>query len=47
MEELRLGGVGGFWSYICVNCIRTFPYLKSWHERYEDDGLVFVGVHAP
>ena len=30
-----------------MNCIRTFPYLKSWHERYEDDGLVFVGVHAP
>ena len=48
MEELR-GQVVlvDFWTYICVNCIRTFPYLKSWHERYEDDGLVFVGVHAP
>lgn len=36
-----------FWTYTCVNCIRTFPYLKSWHDRYEDDGLVIVGVHAP
>ena len=48
MEELR-GRVVlvDFWTYTCVNCIRTFPYLKSWHDRYEDDGLVIVGVHAP
>jgi len=48
MEELR-GRVVlvDFWTYTCVNCIRTFPYLKSWHDRYQDDGLVIVGVHAP
>jgi thiol-disulfide isomerase/thioredoxin len=36
-----------FWTYSCVNCIRTLPYLKSWWERYEADGLVIVGVHSP
>jgi thiol-disulfide isomerase/thioredoxin len=36
-----------FWTYTCVNCIRTFPYLKQWHSRYADDGLVIVGVHTP
>lgn len=33
-----------FWTYSCVNCIRTFPYLKRWHDRYADDGLLIVGV---
>ena len=36
-----------FWTYSCVNCIRTFPFLKLWHSRYSDDGLVIVGVHSP
>ncbi len=36
-----------FWTYTCINCIRTIPYLKKWHEKYADEGLVIVGVHAP
>ncbi len=36
-----------FWTYTCINCIRTLPYLKSWHEKYADKGLVIIGVHAP
>ena len=36
-----------FWTYTCVNCIRTFPFLKEWHAKYADKGLVIVGVHAP
>jgi len=36
-----------FWTYTCVNCIRTFPFLKLWHSRYADDGLVILGVHTP
>jgi thiol-disulfide isomerase/thioredoxin len=36
-----------FWTYTCINCIRTFPYLKKWHETYKDKGLVIVGVHTP
>ena len=32
-----------FWTYTCINCIRTFPFLKQWHSRYADDGLVIVG----
>jgi thiol-disulfide isomerase/thioredoxin len=36
-----------FWTYTCINCIRTFPFLKDWHEKYADDGLVIVGVHTP
>lgn len=36
-----------FWTYTCINCIRTLPYLKTWHEKYGDKGLVIVGVHAP
>jgi len=36
-----------FWTYSCINCIRTFPYLKAWDERYRKDGLTIVGVHAP
>lgn len=36
-----------FWTYTCVNCIRTFPFLKLWHSRYADDGLIIVGVHSP
>ncbi len=36
-----------FWTYTCVNCIRTFPYLRQWHARYADDGLVILGIHTP
>ena len=36
-----------FWTYSCINCIRTMPYLKEWHEKYADEGLVIVGVHTP
>jgi cytochrome c biogenesis protein CcdA/thiol-disulfide isomerase/thioredoxin len=36
-----------FWTYSCVNCLRTLPYLRRWHDRYADDGLVIVGVHTP
>lgn len=48
MEELR-GEVVliDFWTYTCINCIRTFPHLKAWDAEYRDDGLVIVGVHAP
>ncbi len=36
-----------FWTYSCINCIRTLPYLKSWYEAYKSKGLVIVGVHSP
>ena len=36
-----------FWTYSCVNCVRTLPYLRAWYDRYRDDGLVIVGVHSP
>lgn len=36
-----------FWTYTCVNCIRTLPYLRQWHERYASAGLTIIGVHAP
>ena len=36
-----------FWTYTCVNCIRTLPYLKDWHDKYADEGLLIIGVHTP
>jgi thiol-disulfide isomerase/thioredoxin len=36
-----------FWTYSCVNCVRTLPHLEAWYDRYADDGLVIVGVHSP
>jgi len=36
-----------FWTYTCINCIRTFPYLKEWDAKYSDKGLVIIGVHTP
>ncbi len=36
-----------FWTYSCINCQRTMPYLRNWHEKYKDKGLVIIGVHAP
>lgn len=36
-----------FWTYSCINCIRTLPYLNDWHEKYHKKGLVIIGVHTP
>jgi thiol-disulfide isomerase/thioredoxin len=36
-----------FWTYTCINCQRTLPYLKTWYEKYKDKGLVIIGIHAP
>jgi cytochrome c biogenesis protein CcdA/thiol-disulfide isomerase/thioredoxin len=36
-----------FWTYSCINCLRTLPYLKAWDAKYRAQGLVIVGVHAP
>ena len=36
-----------FWTYTCVNCVRTLPRLRQWHERYAAHGLTIIGVHAP
>ena len=52
-EPLTADGLRGrvvlvdFWTYSCVNWLRTLPYVRAWHERYRDRGLVVVGVHAP
>lgn len=36
-----------FWTYSCINCLRTLPYVKAWAEKYRDQGLVVIGVHSP
>ena len=36
-----------FWTYTCINCLRTLPHLKGWHEKYSDNGLTILGVHSP
>jgi len=36
-----------FWTYTCINCIRTIPYIIDWNQKYADKGLVIVGVHSP
>ncbi len=36
-----------FWTYSCINCIRTLPYVRAWAKKYRDQGLVVIGVHAP
>jgi cytochrome c biogenesis protein CcdA/thiol-disulfide isomerase/thioredoxin len=36
-----------FWTYSCINCLRTIPYVRAWAEKYKDQGLVVIGVHAP
>ncbi len=52
-EPLRIAGLRGkvvlvdFWTYTCVNCVRTFPFLKEWDEKYAGDGLVIISVHTP
>jgi len=52
-RPLSLDGLRGrvvlidFWTYSCINCLRTLPYLKAWDERYRSKGLTIVGVHTP
>ena len=52
-DPLTVGDLRGkvvlldFWTYTCVNCVRTFPALRAWHDRYSGSGLVIVGVHTP
>ncbi|WP_199100808.1 cytochrome c biogenesis protein DipZ [Dyella sp. ASV21] len=36
-----------FWTYSCINCIRSLPYVRAWADKYKDHGLVVIGVHAP
>ena len=36
-----------FWTYSCINCLRTIPYVRAWAEKYKNDGLVVIGVHTP
>ncbi len=36
-----------FWTYSCINCIRTLPHLVMWDSKYKDEGLVIIGVHTP
>ena len=52
-EPLTLQGLRGrvvlidFWTYSCINCLRTLPYITEWDDRYRDAGLTIVGVHTP
>lgn len=36
-----------FWTYTCINCIRTLPFVTSWYDKYKDQGFVVIGVHTP
>lgn len=50
LDELKKQGkvvLIDFWTYSCINCVRTLPYIKSWYEKYHDKGLVIIGVHSP
>ena len=50
---LRLDGLRGkvvlleFWTFDCINCIHTLPYVEGWHQTYQDEGLQVVGIHFP
>ena len=33
------------WTYSCINCIRTIPYITSWHDKYSEQGLLIIGIH--
>jgi cytochrome c biogenesis protein CcdA/thiol-disulfide isomerase/thioredoxin len=52
-RQLTLGSLRGrvvlvdFWTYSCINCIRTLPYLRAWDARYRAKGLTIVGIHTP
>jgi thiol-disulfide isomerase/thioredoxin len=47
--ELERGNIVlvDFWTYTCINCLRTMPHLKAWYEKYADHGLTIIGVHTP
>lgn len=48
MHELRGKPVLiDFWTYSCVNCLRTIPHVQGWHEKYQKAGLTVIGVHSP
>ncbi len=36
-----------FWTFGCINCIHTLPYVQAWHEKFKEQGLIVLGVHAP
>jgi thiol-disulfide isomerase/thioredoxin len=36
-----------FWTYSCINCLRTLPHVNNWHQQYHDKGLVIIGIHSP
>ena len=50
---LKLGSLKGkvilidFWTYSCINCIRTLPYLQAWYDAYNKNGFIIIGVHSP
>src|SRR5690348_5726655 len=52
-EPLTIGGLKGkvvlvdFWTYSCINCLRTLPYVTRWYDKYKDRGFVVIGVHTP
>ncbi len=52
-RPLSIAGLRGkvvlidFWTYTCINCLRTLPHVEAWYEKYRRDGLVVVGVHTP
>jgi cytochrome c biogenesis protein CcdA/thiol-disulfide isomerase/thioredoxin len=52
-RSLSISGLRGkvvlidFWTYTCINCIRTLPYLEAWQQRYSRDGFTVIGVHSP
>ena len=52
-QPLTLAGLRGravlvdIWEYSCINCLRTLPYIREWHNRYADKGLTIIGVHTP
>jgi len=54
VEKISVGELVGkkvvlidFWTYSCINCQRTTPYLNAWYEKYKDKGLEIIGVHTP
>jgi thiol-disulfide isomerase/thioredoxin len=52
-EPLTMAGLRGkvvlvdFWTYSCINCLRTLPRIIAWHDAFKDQGLVVIGVHTP
>ena len=52
-EPLKLKDLRGrvvlieFWTFGCINCRNTLPFVKGWHDRYHDKGLIVIGVHSP